>query len=443
MRRRMAQLFARPEGPSLGEVVREHGAYPLAVITAINLVDELDRAALAVFAPNLRRFFDIDNAALGAIVGAQVTLLILVGVPVGYLGTRIDRARILRWSAALWSVCSTATALAVQLPAFVAARLGTGIGKAAVEPVGKSLLTDYYPPQVWNRVLATHQSANPMGGIIGPLGAGLIGMLTVGDAGWRWAFPVLTVPTIFVLLAARRLHEPESQMVRGLTATVITVTGAPSDLSFRDARRRLMQIPTFRRQLVGIGVLGFGLVAVLIFINVLLEEEFGVGEGGRGLVNGILATASLAGTIAGGRVGERLFQANPGHALRLVGLSIAAFSAIISGAVFLPDIVSFVVVVWFAILAISVAASPLNAALSAITEPRLRPLMFAMLGLFIGLFGGFAGGIIVGAIADATNLRVGLASMFPFGVVGGLLMARAGETVDDDIAAVSRALGQT
>jgi MFS family permease len=442
MRRRLAELFAPPEGPSLGEVVRAHGAYPLTIITALNAVDELDRAVLAVFAPNIRRFFDIDNATLGAIVGGHVTLLILVGVPVGYMGTKVDRARILRWSAAVWSAFSAGTSLFVHLPGFVITRVGTGIGKAAVEPVGKSLLTDYYPPYAWNRVMATHQAANPIGGIVGPLGAGLIGLVTVGDAGWRWAFLILTIPSVIVLLAARRLREPESQMIRGLTAATITVTGAPSGLSFREAAGRLMAIPTFRRQLVGIGVLGFGLIGVLIFINVLLEEEFGVGEGGRGLVNGILATASLVGIIAGGRVGERLFHASPARSLRLVGLSIAAFSTIIAGAVFLPDIVSFVVVVWFAVLAISVAASPLNAALSAITEPRLRPLMFAMLGLFIGLFGGFGGGILVGAISDATNLRVGLASMFPFGVVGGLLMARAAETVEDDVVAVSRALGQ-
>ena len=125
-----------------------------------------------MFGPNIKRYFDIGNTELGALVGAQVLAIIMLGVPVGYMGTKIDRDRILRWSAAIWSVFSFATAFAIKLPLMFLTRLGSGVSKASVDPVGKSLLTDYYPPQGWNRILAIHNAANPLGGMLGPLLAG-------------------------------------------------------------------------------------------------------------------------------------------------------------------------------------------------------------------------------------------------------------------------------
>lgn len=440
MNERIRALLSPGDGPPLREIASSAGWYPLAVLVALNVVDELDRGVLAVFGPNIKRYFGISNAALGGIVGLQVFLVILLAVPIGYAGTRFDRASILRWSAVAWSIFSFATAFAVRLPLFVITRLGVGIGKASVDPVGKSLLTDYYPPSGWNRILALHGAANPVGAIVGPALAGVIGLVLSGDGAWRLAFPILTIPTVIALIASRRLREPESQFVRTLTGEALTVTGAPSGLTLRQATNKLLRIPTFKRQLVGIGVLGFALVGIATFSSLFLEEQYGVGEGGRGLVAAILATASLLGTLIGGNVGERIFEASPSRAVRLVGASIAGFSLIFAAAVFLPNVVAYVVVSWFAVLAVSIGAAPLITALSAISAPRLRPLMLSLLGLFVALFGGVLGGVIVGMIADATSLRIGLASLGPVGVLGGLLMARGASTIDEDIAAVEREL---
>ncbi|HET7722888.1 MAG TPA: MFS transporter [Acidimicrobiales bacterium] len=429
------------DGPPLRTVLGTTGWYPLAVLTTLNVVDELDHAVIAVFAPNIRRHFGLTNAELGAIVGVHLVLVIVVGVPVGYWATKVDRTRVLRWSAALWSVFSTATVLAVRLPVFLVTRLGTGFGKASVDPVGKALLTDFYPPNAWNRVLSVHNAANPFGAIVGPLLAGVIGLLLDGDDAWRWAYPVLTVPTIFALLAARRLREPEFHMMKDMGAQMLSATMAPHGLSFRQAAGQIVRIRTFRAQMVGIGVLGFALVGAVTFASVLLEEEFGVGEGGRGVVTGILATASLAGTLLGGRVGERVFAASPSGSIKLVGGSVVAFSAILPVAVAMPNVVLFVVVLWLGILAVSIAMSPLGAALSAVTPAQLRPLMFSLLGVFIAVFGGFLGGVFVGAVADVHGIRVGLASLAPFGMVGGLLMARGAATIDADLAAAEADAG--
>lgn len=434
---RVRALFLPTGGPPLREVAHTAGWYPLAILTTLNIVDELDHAVLAVFAPNIQRFFDINDTALGAIVGLQFALVIVAAVPIGYYAMRSNRARLLRRSATVWSVFSTLSAVATVLPAFIAMRVGSGIGKAAVEPVGKALLADHYPPQAWNRVFAVHNAANPLGGIVGPLMAGAIGFFIAGDAAWRVAFPILTVPTIFALVASRRLHESESQMAKGFLAATVTVTGAPRGEGFVPSVRKLLRIPTFRRQLVGIGVLGFGLIGVLAFGSLFYERVHGLDEGQRGVVFGILGVASLVGMLLGGNLGERIFRASPARSVRLVGGGIAAFSVVIASSVFIPWLVPTVIVQWFGIVAVATASAPLAAILSAITPARMRPLMFSLLGLCIALFGGVLGGVLVGAIAETTNIQIGLAALAPFGIAGGLLMARGAKTVDADIAAAN------
>lgn len=430
-------LFLPGEGPPLREIAKTAGWYPLVILTTLNVVDELDRAVLGVFAPNIRRYFGINNTAIGAIVGAQLALIIVAAVPVGYWATRLNRARLLRWSAAIWGIFSTATTFAITIPSFVATRLGASIGKASVEPVGKALLADEYPPQAWNRVFAVHNAANPLGAIVGPLIAGAIGLVVTGDDVWRWAFPILTIPTFLALVASRRLHETESQMAKGFLAATITATGAPKGEGFIPSVRRLVGIPTFKRQLVGVGVLGFGLVGILAFGSVFYEDVHHVGEAGRGAIFGILGIANLVGTLWGGTIGERVFQRSPANAIKLIGGGIAAFSVVIAGSVFIPSLPVTVVVQWFGILAVSIAGAPLAAVLSAISPPALRPLMFALLGFCIALFGGVLGGVLVGAVADAANIQVALALLAPFGIAGGLLMATGGRTVDADIAAAA------
>jgi len=434
-------LLSPGSGPPLRSVVSETGWYPLAIITSLNVVDELDRAVLAVFGPNIKRYFGIGDAELGLIVGLSVLAIVLLAVPIGFLGTKVDRPRILRVSAGVWSLFSLATAFAVTLPLLMLARVGTGIGKSSVEPVGRSLLTDYYPPNTWNRVLAIHSAANPLGALLGPALAALLSLFVAGDGIWRPAFVLLTIPSVIVLFLSRRLREPPNQTVRSVTGSMITVTGAPSGMSFRQAVTRLLGIRTFRRQVVGIGVLGFALVGVLAFFNVFLEDQFGVGDTGRGLIGMFIATSSLIGTIIGGNVGERIFEASPRRAMHLVGTSIALFSVALGGGVFIPNLAVFVLFTWVAVFMISIGMAPLYAAMSAISPPRLRPLMFALMGVCIALFGGVAGGVIVGAISDATNIQIGLATLAPTGIIGGVLMARGASTIDDDIARVAAELG--
>lgn len=107
---------------------------------------------------------------------------------------------------------------------------------------------------------------------------------------------------------------------------------------------------------------------------------------------------------------------------------------ILAAGVFLPKLYMVIGIQWLAILAITLVVAPLNAVMSAICPSRLRSLLLSLVTLSIALFGGVFGGVFVETISGATgDVRWGLASLAPFGVIGGLLMARGGKTVEADI----------
>ena len=99
---------------------------------------------------------------------------------------------------------------------------------------------------------------------------------------------------------------------------------------------RARQEATFRRQMVGMGALGFATIGFLPFLSLYLEKGLHVGEAMRGVIVAVLATATLLGTLIGGRLGERAFQRSPAVACRLVGMSLLCFGAITTVALLVP-----------------------------------------------------------------------------------------------------------
>ena len=83
---------------------------------------------------------------------------------------------------------------------------------------------------------------------------------------------------------------------------------SPVPISTSIAFARLKQISTFRYMLIGIGALGFGLFSVPIFLNIFMEDTFGLSAFERGAVGSIAVVPSLLVLPFVGRLNDRLFR---------------------------------------------------------------------------------------------------------------------------------------
>jgi len=421
---------------TLRETLGRWGTAPLAVLFALNVVDELDRIALTVLAPNLRDAFGLSTTALVGIANLGSVMTLVAAMPVAVLAERRNRARIAAVTGVVWSVFAALTGLVTNAAQLGLARVGAGIGKASVEPVHSSLLADAYPVAARGRVFAAHQLANPVAVVLGPLLVGGIVLALPGD-GWRAGFLVPAVLSLLAALAAFRLREPaRGRFERGHADDTAPPVDVPA-VTLAASMRRLLQIRTLRSMYFGLGILGFALFGAGSILSLFLEQHHGLGEGGRALVFAVLGVGGLVGMPIGGTVGDRLFRHDPSWPLFLIGAALPVYGVAQAVAVYLPGVSLTVAALVVAQAFVTTTTPAFRLLFASVTPPAMRSVAFGSIGIFMVVFGGFGGGIVFGAIADATSEQLALALLGVPTAIAGLVITGGARTIRADLAAVA------
>jgi branched-chain amino acid transport system ATP-binding protein len=404
--------------------------FPLVVLFGLNAVDELDRSAFNVLAPEIKDHFHLDLAGVFALVALIEVVAILCGLPLAYWADRRSRLRLAVGGATLWGGFSLLTGLAPSVAVLALARAGTGMGRSVVTPTHFSLLADYYPGSIRPKVYGVHRSANSVGQFVGPVTAGLLALWL----GWRAPFVLFIVPTAVFVLLALRLKEPPrgGQERRELGAEDEAIETEEHPPRFGEGCRMLWRIRTLRRVWYA---LPFAAVVVFVgfgaLFSIFYKEEFGLNEAQRGFVTAFTEPAQILGLLIGIPVANRLLKRNPALVLRfaaVVGLVLAGFMTLLAVTPYLAVVVG----MHMLIAGVGAVLAPaVLSILSLVIPPRTRSLGFALTGLWI--LPGLAMFPVIGALADAWGVRAALLLEVPLLALAGLVFASAGSFVSDDI----------
>jgi ABC-type branched-subunit amino acid transport system ATPase component/MFS family permease len=403
---------------------------PLAVLFGLNAADELDRNAFGVLLPEIRDHFGLDTSGILTVVSLSLVAALLIALPIGFWSDRLPRLPIALTGAVGWAFFSVVTGLAPTLVWLGIARAGAGLGRAVNEPVHNSLLADYYDVPVRPRIYGVHRYANALGQFLGPLVGGIMAFYW----GWRSPFFVFGVVTMIFVIMGLRLREPlrgywERKAMGMSQAVAETEEEAPS---WAESFRIIWQVRSLRRIFFSLPFVAIALVGLATLGGLYYDEVWGLNEAERGIVAAILeGGAQLAGLLVGIPLATRLMMKGAGHVMRFLavvtvvitaawavfalapwfGLAIAA-NAVISGSFFLlvPGI--------YAVLSLAVPA-------------KVRSFGFAIGTLWI--LPGLLLLPVVGTLADTYGIRTGLLLAAPVFMVGGWLLASAGNFVEHDI----------
>lgn len=394
------------------ELIGPAGLFPLAVLFGLNLVDEFDRVAFNVLAPEIQKAFHLNDANFITIATLSAAVPILLAVPIGYLADRGNRVRIAIAAAAVWMSASVLTGLSWLLVWLVIARFVGGIGRLVNEPVHPSLLADYYPPRALPQVFAVHRVANNIGTIAaGPIAGGLAVLL----GSWRPTFFFLAIPTIALVVLATRLKEPK----RGGT-----LENPPDDaerIPFGEGFRRLNAIQTLKRTWLAAFFFGSGALSFGTFLSLFYGKVYHVGPGGRGLINSLFGVAGAIGLFVGAYLAKRAF--NRGD-IELLPLATALMVIEFGVGIFLMGVMPVMAGSLVFSFLLSVGASgflpPYLTAVALSTPPSLRSQAYSYSLLFYAL-----GGIVLSRIAAQFGtdhgFRAGLVMLSTFVTAGGLI----------------------
>jgi predicted MFS family arabinose efflux permease len=380
----------------------------LAILTALNLINYLDRYLVVGVGTGLQRELRIGDGEFGDIATAFMWGYFITSPLFGWLGDRYPRKWLIAGGVAVWSLATALSGLSATYGSMLLARVFVGIGEASYATLSPTIIDDIAPPEKKNRWLAIFYVAIPVGSALGFLIGGQLEKLY----GWRSAFFLAGGPGVLLSLLVLAVREP-ARLTR-------PAEHAPE----RGAYGELLRIPRYVLTVLGYVAQTFALGGFAAFAVHFLVRKHCRDSGDATMAFGaITVVTGLGGTALGGWLADRI----PGEDRTRVNLLICGWSSVIAAplalaALLVPGWVGFLVALGLCQLAIFASVSPSNAAVLFSAPALLRANAMALSIFAIHLFGDIVSPPLIGRISDryhdlhdacsgARGLQIGMYSL--------------------------------
>jgi MFS family permease len=220
--------------------------YVVIILMVCYTLSFIDRQILALLVGPIKKELSLSDSRMGLLGGLAFALFYtFLGLPMGRLADTKSRRTIVAIGVFLWSLMTGTCALARSFTSLFLARMGVGVGEAALAPSAFSLITDYFPREQLGTALSVYSmgifigsglALMISGAVIGalshlpPINLGMFGTI----ASWRLTFFIVGVPGLVVSCLAFTVREP---LRRNLLAT--KQGHQPTKLSIREVASQL------------------------------------------------------------------------------------------------------------------------------------------------------------------------------------------------------------
>ena len=380
--------------------------YAVAILVIAFIFSFVDRIIIAMLVEPLKQDLGLTDTQLGLLQGlAFAVFYATVGLPIGRWADRYSRRAIIGWGIFIWSLMTAICGLARNFWELFLARVGVGVGEAALSPAAYSMIADYFPREKLGRALGVYQAGAFFGAGLSFLAGGLV-IQAVAKAGeislpllgvvhaWQVVFFVVGLPGLLVALLMLTVQEPAR---RG--RLVSQGAGIPLGDVVRYAARRWR---VFVLIFIGFALLAVPITTIVTWAFAYFTRVLAFTPPQAALrLGGILVVLSPLGVYAGGWLSDDLQRRGyPDAALRVGLIAAAGLWPLSAVATTLADsglvILLFCPLVFFASL--SMAMAP--AALQVVTPNQMRGQLSAVWMLVLNLVTAGAGPSAVGVITD-------------------------------------------
>ena len=384
--------------------------YVTALLTAAYVISIIDRQLLSVLIESVKTTVHLTDFQAGLLLGpAFAAFYVTLGVPFGWLADRYSRKTIAAAGMALWCLMTAATGLATSFSHLLLARLGVGVGEAALSPSAISLIGDMFPPAQRARAISTYMTALFIGaGLAFTLSGPMIALLKASPefsiplAGtlepWQAAFVLVGIPGLLIASLLATIQEPARPWL----------TRQERPLTETKSSERSDALPFLRSQWRAVGTVLAGMTGVIavssatVWLPAVFARTWRWSLSEIGLSVGLIfIVAGIPGAAFGGWLADRrVRRGSPDGAIQVAILgSCIMFPA---AAIFplMPSGTAALIPVYLLQLGNAIATAAGPAALMAVTPPALRARMTATYFMVTNLIGLFIGPSLVGALTD-------------------------------------------
>lgn len=219
------------------------GGYVLLVLVLAYTLSYADRTILTLLVQPIRTSLQISDIEFSLLHGLAFALLYtLLGIPIARLSDRFNRTVVISAGVAVWSAMTALCGLSRSFGQMFLARIGVGIGEAALSPAAFSILSDYFSPRHLTQALSVYSAAVYVGSGVAMIAGGAmvaaVPALELPVLGhlepWQVVFLSLGLPGIAMVGLMATVREPAR---RGL----LPIAAAGQSIPLREVVRYVTQ----------------------------------------------------------------------------------------------------------------------------------------------------------------------------------------------------------
>lgn len=289
----------------------------------------VDRQILALMIEPIKADLHLSDTQFSLLHGLAFSLFYaFMGMPIAYLADRFSRPRIIAVGVVFWSIATAACGLSKNFLHMFLARIGVGVGEAALSPSAYSMFSDMFPKEKLGRAVGIYSIGSFIGGGLAFLVGGyVIALLKDTTAfelpilgslkAWQLAFFIVGLPGILVgLLIWLTVRDPQR---KGLQTDA---SGRAKQVRWNDGIGFLKRHrATFTCHYLGFSFYAMALFCMMSWSPALYIRKFGLTPVEAGYMLGIvLLLANTAGVLFGGWLTDHLARRGRSDAAMRTGV---------------------------------------------------------------------------------------------------------------------------
>ena len=384
----------------------------LLVLTALNLLNYVDRNVLFAVQPLVQVEFHLNKEQIGLLTSAFLGFYMIAAPFVGPLADRYSRKLIIVLGALFWSGLTLLTAVTHNYTELLVRHTLVGVGEATFVTIAPTFVADLFHESMRGRILGVFYLAIP----VGSAGGYLLGGYLAPHYGWRSPFYIAAAPGFVLALAVMFLKEPERGQFdsRKDSADLLPPGfrgGALRQFVFRQyffAKKLLFEVilnPAFLTSTLGMAFMTFSLGGIQVWMPQFLYTERHYTLEAANMFFGLIIVADgILAALAGGWLGDYLLPRIKSSyylvsaASMLLGIPVMIVALFARGPAMMPAIA---VAAFFLLL----NTAPLNAAVINSVGAHIRATALAVNIFIIHILGDVPSPWMMGRVADKRSLQ--------------------------------------
>jgi len=294
--------------------------YAVIVLMLAQMCSFIDRMIMGLLVSPIRTSFNISDTQFSLLAGLAFAIFYSVmGLPLARIADRKSRRVLIAVGITVWSAMTTLCGFAQGFWSLFAARVGVGVGEAALSPAAYSMITDYFPKKSLARALSVYTIGVTVGSglayIIGgkivefAMNFGSVNLPFVGATeGWQLTFIVVGIPGIFIAMLMMTVREP-ARHGRMQSRSDDEAAGAPQITIKEVVAFILARKGAFLSHIFGVSIFIMAVFSLNIWGPEYLIRTFDMARAEAGLKFGIVMIAmGTSGLLCGGLLADRWFS---------------------------------------------------------------------------------------------------------------------------------------